>query len=162
MRPQHVWERHGETGWAGRLSVETLSKNTDRYWQKRRGRCGCAKITAEHFGIYSIIGECGVKAAPPLYNTGGPALMLIWYCLKGQMKLHGGPNLARGPEFDTHGLSHCFSPYVLLHYKTKFEFMENKVDNKLKLQVFPAVVLVVAILKFHFLVAFEPGGHFSS
>ena len=22
--------------------------------------------------------------------------MLIWYCLKGQMKLHGGP------EFDTH------------------------------------------------------------
>ena len=37
--------------------------------------------------------------------------------------------------------------------------MENKVDNKVKLQVFPALVLVLAILKLHFLVAFEPGGH---
>jgi len=64
-----------------------------------------AKVLVD-YGIYSISGECGIKAAPPLYNTGGPALMLIWYCLKGQMKLHGGPNLARGPEFDTHVLEH--------------------------------------------------------
>ena len=29
------------------------------------------------------------------------------------MKLHGGPNLARGPEFDTHDVGHGNSPYCI-------------------------------------------------
>ena len=29
------------------------------------------------------------------------------------MKLHGGPNLARGPEFDTHALKELTCPYRL-------------------------------------------------
>ena len=43
--------------------------------------------------------------------------MLIWYCLKGQMKLHGGPNLARGPEFDTHDVDKEKKIYVVNYLK---------------------------------------------
>ena len=41
-----------------------------------QARFTSAKVLVD-YGIYSISGECGVKAAPPLYNTGGPAVMLI-------------------------------------------------------------------------------------
>ena len=34
------------------------------------------------------------------------------------MKLHGGPNLARGPEFDTHVLEIHFQFFNVVHFLT--------------------------------------------
>ena len=74
MRPQHVWERGTER----RGEAVGLSRNFEQEHGSLLTRIETlSKTTAEHYGIYSISGECGVKAAPPLYNTVLPALTLI-------------------------------------------------------------------------------------